>query len=151
MILYLKKLSKSVHRFPSLNCLRKFWLQIYWTKILVPAGWSDHTFSPNSTTDGSRLILSYLLFTLLLFPFNILPYPVHLTVFSFCFFPGFLAIFILLSCNNNIFSFHLSPSPVHPTGFYFCFFPGFLVIFTLLSSNHNNNAKPSPKKIHECV
>ena len=33
----------------------------------------------------------------LIFPSHLLPYPVS----SFCFFPGFLAIFILLSSNNN--------------------------------------------------
>ena len=38
----------------------------------------------------------------LIFPFHILPSPVHPTGFSFCFFPGFLAIFILLSSNNSI-------------------------------------------------
>ena len=35
----------------------------------------------------------------LIFPFNLLPSPVHATGFSFCFFPGFLVIFILLSLN----------------------------------------------------
>ena len=43
----------------------------------------------------------YLFCTLLLFPFHLLPSPVHPTRFSFCFFPGFLAIFTLLSSNNN--------------------------------------------------
>ena len=33
----------------------------------------------------------------LLFPFHLLPYPMHLTGFSLYIFPGFLAIFILLS------------------------------------------------------
>jgi len=37
----------------------------------------------------------------LIFPFHILPYPVHPTGFFFCFFPGLLTIFILLSSNNN--------------------------------------------------
>ena len=36
----------------------------------------------------------------ILFPFYLLPSPVHPTRFSFCFFPGFFAIFILLSSNN---------------------------------------------------
>ena len=31
----------------------------------------------------------------LIFPFHLLPFPVHPTGFSICFFPGFLAIFIL--------------------------------------------------------
>ena len=48
-----------------------------------------------------RRFPSYLLYTLLLFPFHLLPSPVHPTGFSFCFFPGFLAIFILLSWNNS--------------------------------------------------
>ena len=43
-----------------------------------------------------RVFPSYLLCALLLFPFHLLPSPVHLTGCSFCFFPGFLAIFILL-------------------------------------------------------
>ena len=37
----------------------------------------------------------------LIFPFHLLPSPVHPTGFSFCFFPGFLVIFIILSSNNN--------------------------------------------------
>ena len=45
---------------------------------------------------------SYLLCTLLLFPFNFLPSPVYPTGFYFCFFPGFLTIFALMSSNNNI-------------------------------------------------
>ena len=36
-----------------------------------------------------------------IFPFHLLPSPVHPSIFSFCFFPGCLAIFILLSSNNN--------------------------------------------------
>ena len=43
----------------------------------------------------------YLLCTLLLFAFHLLPSPVHPTGFSFYFFPGFLAIFTLLSLNSN--------------------------------------------------
>ena len=34
--------------------------------------------------------------------FHLLPSPVHATVFSFCFFPDFLVIFIVLSSNNNL-------------------------------------------------
>ena len=37
----------------------------------------------------------------LIFPFHLLPSPVHPTEFSFCFFPDFLSIVILLSSNNN--------------------------------------------------
>ena len=37
----------------------------------------------------------------LIFPFHLLPYPVHPTGFSFFFFPGFLDIFTLLPSNNN--------------------------------------------------
>ena len=85
-----------------------------------------------------RRFPSYLLCTLILFPFHLFP-----TGFFFYFFPGFLAIFTLLS-SNTIFPLHLVPSPVHPTGFSFCFFPGFLAIFTLLSPNNNNNQKLSP-------
>ena len=48
-----------------------------------------------------RRFPSYLLCTLLLFPFHILPSPVHPIGFSFCFFPGLLAIFTLLSSNNK--------------------------------------------------
>ena len=40
---------------------------------------------------------SYLLCALLLFHFHLLPFPVHPTGFSFCFFPGFLIIFTLLT------------------------------------------------------
>ena len=36
-----------------------------------------------------------------IFHFNLLPFPVHPTGFSFYIFPGFLVIFILLSSNNN--------------------------------------------------
>ena len=39
-----------------------------------------------------------------MFPFHLLPYPVHPTRFSLCFFPGFLAIFILLSSRQQQFS-----------------------------------------------
>ena len=75
----------------------------------------------------------------LMYPFHLLPSPVHPTGFLFYIFPGFLAIFILLSSNNNIiYPFDLLPSPVHPTGFSFYIFPGFLVIFILLSWNNNN-------------
>ena len=45
--------------------------------------------------------LFYLLCTLLLFIFHILPSPVHTTGFSFCFFPGFLAIIILFSSQQQ--------------------------------------------------
>ena len=38
----------------------------------------------------------------LIFPFHLLPSPVYPTGFSICIFPGFLAIFILLSSNNKI-------------------------------------------------
>ena len=38
----------------------------------------------------------------LIFPFHLLPFPVHHTRFSFCFFPGFFKIFILLSSNKKI-------------------------------------------------
>ena len=48
-----------------------------------------------------RWFPSYLLCDLLIFPFHLLPSRVHPTRFSFCFFPGFLAIFTLLSLNNN--------------------------------------------------
>ena len=48
-----------------------------------------------------RRFPSYLLSTLLLFPFHLLPSPVHPTGFSFWFFPGFLAMFTLMSSNNN--------------------------------------------------
>ena len=48
-----------------------------------------------------RRFPSYLLCTLLIFPFHILPSPVNPTGFSLCFFLGFLAIFILFSSNNN--------------------------------------------------
>ena len=45
-----------------------------------------------------RQFPSYLLY---LISFYLLLSPVYLTVFSFCFFPGFLTIFILLSSNSN--------------------------------------------------
>ena len=54
---------------------------------------------PNSTP---RRFPSFLLLTLLLyFLFHLLPSPMHPTGVSSCFFPGILAIFILLSSNNN--------------------------------------------------
>ena len=43
---------------------------------------------------------SYLLCAPLLFPLHLVPSPVHSTGFSFCFSPGFLAIFISSSNNN---------------------------------------------------
>ena len=43
----------------------------------------------------------FYLVTSLIFPFNLLPFPVHPTGFSFYIFAGFLVIFILLSSNNN--------------------------------------------------
>ena len=51
--------------------------------------------------DGSRFTLSW---PYLIFPFHVLPSAVHPTGFTFCFFPDFLAIFIMLSSNkiNNI-------------------------------------------------
>ena len=58
-------------------------------------------------------------------------FPVQSTEFSFCFFPSFLAICILLSSNNI-------PFPVHLTGFSLRFFPGFLAV-CILSSNNNNS------------
>ena len=36
-----------------------------------------------------------------IFPFHLLPSPMHPARFSFCLFPSFLSIFILLSSNNN--------------------------------------------------
>ena len=48
-----------------------------------------------------RQFPSYLLCTPLLIPFHLLPSPVYPTGFSFCFFPGFVAIFTLLSSINN--------------------------------------------------
>ena len=48
-----------------------------------------------------RRFPSHLLCTLLLFPFHVLPSPVHPTEF---FFPGFTDIFALFSSNNNNFS-----------------------------------------------
>ena len=71
----------------------------------------------------------------LIFFIHLLYFLVYSIRFSFCFFPGFLAIFILLlfSCDPSlIFFFHLLPFSVHPTGFSFCF-SGFLAIFILLS------------------
>ena len=44
---------------------------------------------------------SYLLCTLLIFPFHLIPAPMHHTGLSFCFFPGFLAMFTLMSSKNN--------------------------------------------------
>ena len=55
--------------------------------------------SPRNLTP--RWFPSYLLCTLLLFPFHLLPSSVHPTRFSFWFFSGFLAIFSLLSSNNS--------------------------------------------------
>ena len=54
-------------------------------------------------------VVSYLLFTLFLFSIHLLPSPVHPIGFSFCFFPGFLAIFTLLSSNNNNNTFRRTP------------------------------------------
>ena len=54
------------------------------------------TSSSNSTSRRFPFLPS------LIFPLHLLPSPVHLTGFSFCFYPGFLAIFILLSSNSNI-------------------------------------------------
>ena len=48
-----------------------------------------------------QAVPSYLLCTLLLFPFHLLPSPVHTTGFSFCLFIGFLVIFTSLSSNKN--------------------------------------------------
>ena len=47
----------------------------------------------------------------LIFPFHLLSSPVHPIVFSFYFFPGLLAIFILLSSNNKLL--FLSRPPCH--------------------------------------
>ena len=69
----------------------------------------------------------------LIFPFHLLPSPVHPTGFFFCFFPGFLVIYTLLSSKNNstrvtstsrrspsyfpfFFVFHLLLAPVNLTG-----------------------------------
>ena len=48
-----------------------------------------------------RWFPSYLLCTLLLFPFHLLLFPVHPTGYSSCFFPGFLIMFAMLSSKNN--------------------------------------------------
>ena len=48
-----------------------------------------------------RWFPSYLLCTFFLLNLNLLPSTVHPTRFSFCFFPGCLAIFTLLSSNDN--------------------------------------------------
>ena len=87
----------------------------------------------------------------------VLPSPVCLTGFFFCYFHGFLAIFISSSNNNStsytivpvlysllsslIFHFPLLPSPVHPTGFSFYILSDFFAIFILLSPNNNNKAR----------
>ena len=49
---------------------------------------------------------SYLLCTSLLFTFHLLPSPVNPIGFPFCFFPGSLAIFTLLSSNNKLLGKH---------------------------------------------
>ena len=48
-----------------------------------------------------RRFPSHLLCTFLLFSFHLLPSLVHPAGFSFCFFRGFLVVFILFSSNNN--------------------------------------------------
>ena len=47
----------------------------------------------------TKLINSFIFYKTL--PFHLLPSPVNPTGFSFCLFPGFLSIFILLSLNNR--------------------------------------------------
>ena len=42
----------------------------------------------------------------LIFSFHLFPSPVYPTGFFFCFFPGFLAIFILISSNNNFWEYY---------------------------------------------
>ena len=81
------------------------------TKLVKP-GRTDGTL-PAQVTLTPLFTFSYLLFIfyLLLFPFQpftfsyfrfiFLPYPVHPTGFSFYFFPGFLAIFTLLSSQQQ--------------------------------------------------
>ena len=64
---------------------------------LVRANLTRVTSPPNPTTGGSRLIC-----TLLLFIFDLLPSPVHHTGFSLGFFPGFPAIFTLLSSQQHV-------------------------------------------------
>ena len=48
-----------------------------------------------------RRFLSYLFCIFLVYPFHLLPFPVHPAGFSTCFFSVFLVIFSLLSSNNN--------------------------------------------------
>ena len=50
-----------------------------------------------SKVNSKTVPISSFLDPSLMFPFHLLPSLVHLTGFYFCFFPGFLAIFILLS------------------------------------------------------
>ena len=66
-----------------------FFQLLLFTENLMRAN-SKLTSTPNSTL----LTFSYI-------SFSYFTSPVHPTGFSFCFFPGFLAIFILLSSSNN--------------------------------------------------
>ena len=60
------------------------------------------SFVTSPTNSTPRRFPSYLLLILLLyFLFHLLFSPVLPTGFTFCSFPGFLAIFIMLSSNNN--------------------------------------------------
>ena len=63
-----------------------------------------YTSPPNSTPMTVHVLPS--LDPSLIFPFHVLPSQVHPTGFSFCFSPGFFAIFILLSSNNNNMTLH---------------------------------------------
>ena len=75
------------------------------SKHLLMLQWYELGLQPHKVHLNFKLIYkwfsSYLLCTFLLFPFHLLPSPVHPTRFSFCVFPCFRAIFTLLSSNNN--------------------------------------------------
>ena len=78
---------------------RLVWLIIGTSFALLTRNYEcqPHKGSPHLQTqlqDGFRLTFS-------LISFSFLSFPVHSTGFSFCFFPGFLAIFIFLPLNND--------------------------------------------------
>ena len=96
-----------------------------WNKINRNITWKCWQWKPRARTvnffyktrnSTPRRFSFYLLFTLLSHVFfHLLTSPVHHNGFGFCFFPGFLAIFILSSNNSKIFfcpiGLRLSASP----------------------------------------
>ena len=76
------------------------WQHLWYSSNPDRESWPAGEPSSQGSTNYRRFP-SYILCTLLLLPFHLLPFPVYPTGYSFCLIPGFLAIFILLSSRQQ--------------------------------------------------